>query len=113
MTRATRVGLKVFDPLEIIEGNRIRRDLLLADKFAFDEAQLEEARGYAEVVCAAHEQRPDQGPAKIRRRLGAPRESWDFSSACRCATRNRRWKCKAKSTGWNKSRHDVWRRSSS
>jgi hypothetical protein len=33
---ATRVGLIIFDPLGIIEGNRLRRDLLLVDTIAVD-----------------------------------------------------------------------------
>ncbi len=58
MGHAPRLGLKVFDPLEILEADRIRRDLLLVDKIAFDEAQLKLVRDYAKLLCELHDEDP-------------------------------------------------------
>jgi hypothetical protein len=51
---AKRTGLKIFDPLELIDRGRIRRDLLVVDQLAFDEEQLALARRYAELLCNLH-----------------------------------------------------------
>jgi hypothetical protein len=69
MTTTTRVGLKVFDPLEIVEADRLRRDVMLVDRIAFDEQQLQLARNYAEWLCVLN----DKDPTKI---LGKFDQDW-------------------------------------
>jgi hypothetical protein len=54
-----RIGLKLFDPLEMIDADRFRRDLMLVDKLAIDDGQIELVRRAAGSLSFLHGKDPD------------------------------------------------------
>jgi hypothetical protein len=60
-----RSGIKLFDPLEIIEADRLRRDLLLVDTLAVDRNQLKLARSASRVHLCPPWPRPQSSATAI------------------------------------------------
>ncbi|MCP4338631.1 MAG: hypothetical protein GY799_07000 [Desulfobulbaceae bacterium] len=48
----TRDGILVFDPLDIVDPRRLKRDLLLVDHMIVDSYQISLARSAAELLCS-------------------------------------------------------------
>ena len=93
MARATRLGLKVFDSLEIIDADRIRRDLLLVDRIVYDEHQLAMARNYAELLCSMRR----KDPSDVLRRFD---DDWGCLDRLGRLERMANHKCKTVRSKW-------------